>query len=97
MELLARDQDVVCAPGVLWIDAERVVGSDEHGIGGAQYAVPPGKTIAPGPLLAHGLDHRRLFRYRDELGPYKQTRRQHRGDPHRGHDGEPPLELFILG
>jgi len=32
----------------------------------------PGKTITPCPLLAHDLNHRRVFRYGDELGPYKQ-------------------------
>src|SRR6516225_7644459 len=96
MQLGARYQDVICAPGILWIDAERVVRGDELGISRAHYAVRAGITVAPGPLLAHDLDERRLFRDSDELRPYEQARCQHRSDSERGHHGQPPLELFVL-
>jgi len=49
------------------------------------------------PLLAHGLEHARVFRHLDEIRPYEQAGSQHGGDAHRGHHGEPPLELLVLG
>src|SRR5437763_6307643 len=97
MQLGTRYQDVVCAPGIVWIDAERVVRSDEPGISAAQYSVTPGKTVTPCTLLTYHFYHLGPFGYGDELGPYKQTRCQHRSDADRRQYREPPLELFILG
>ena len=48
------------------------------------------------PLLAHDLEHRRVFRDLDEIRPYKQAGGQHGDDAHGGHYSEPPFQLLVL-
>jgi len=96
VQVVGFDHDIVVRVGIVWIQAQRVVGTDVLGIGRAEPAIFPWKAEAPLPLPADDLDLGRPFRDRDELVPYKQTGRQHGPDAHRGHDGEPPLELLVL-
>src|SRR5947209_16920719 len=86
---------VVCV-AIVWIQAPRVVVTAVLSIGRAGPAVFPRKAEAPLPLLADDLDLGRTLRDRDELVPYEQAGSQHGPDAHRGHYGEPPLELFVL-
>ena len=97
MHLRARYQDVVASEGIVRIDAKRILVTDIAGIDGAQHAVLPGEAIAPVPLPAHGLEHRRVLRDVDELRPDKQAGGQHSDDSDRGQSNQPPLELFVLG
>jgi len=69
MHLRACDQDIVLSVGIVWIHPKRVVIVDVLGSNGSQYTVLSGKAIAPVPLLADDLKHRRVFRNVDELGP----------------------------
>ena len=69
MQLRARDQDVVLSVRIVRIDAERVLVADVPGIDGAEHAVVAGKAIAPVPLLAHDLEHRRVLRERRRTSP----------------------------
>ena len=96
VQIVAFDHDIVLPVGIVRIQAQGVVGTDVSGIGRAEPAVLPRKAKAPLPLLAHDLELGRSFRDRDELVPDEQARRQHGRDAHRGHDGEPPLQLLVL-
>src|SRR5712692_9388761 len=96
MQVVDFDHDIVVRVAIVWIQAQRVVRADVPGIGRAQPAVFPWKAEAPLPLLADDPDLGRPLRDRDELVPYEQAGSQHGPDTHRGHYGEPPLELFVL-
>src|SRR6266581_3047285 len=97
MQLRARYQDVVLSVGIVGIHAKRVFIADVLGIDGAHHAVLPGEAKAPAPLLAYGLEYRRVWRDLDEFRPYEQAGGQHGGDAHRGQSDEPRLELLVLG
>src|SRR6266852_2813505 len=96
MQVVGFDHDIVVPVGIVWIQAQRVVGTDVAGIGRAEPAVFPWKAEAPLPLLADDLDLGRPFRDRDKLVPYNHAGSQHGPDPHGGRYGEPPLKLFVL-
>src|SRR6185312_6110167 len=96
VQVVAFDHDIVARAGIVWIQAQRVVRADVHGIGSAESAVFSWKAEAPLPLLADGLDFGRPWRHRDELGPDEQAGSQHGSDANRGPYGEPPLELLVL-
>src|SRR2546430_3802300 len=96
VQVVGFDHDIVLRVGIVWIQAQRVVGPDVPDIGRAEPAVFPRKAEAPLPLPADDLDLGRPLRDRDKLVPYEQTGSQHGPDAHRGHYAEPPLKLFVL-
>src|SRR5436853_2321948 len=96
VQVVGFDHDIVLRVGIVWIQAQRVVGTDVLDIGRAEPAVFPRKAEAPVPLPADDLDLGRPLRDRDKLVPYEQTGRQHGPDAHRGPDGEPPLDLLVI-
>src|SRR5207247_10366420 len=71
MQLRARYQDVVLSVGIVGIHAKWVFIADVPGIDGAHDSVLPGEAKAPVPLLANGLEYRRVRRDLDEFRPYK--------------------------
>src|SRR5207247_9450044 len=91
-----RSRDIVLRVGIGSLQGQRVVVTDVLDIGRAEPAVFPRKAEAPLPLPADDLDLGRPLRDRNKLVPYEQTGSQHGPDAHRGHDGEPTLELLVL-
>ncbi len=97
MHLRIRDQDVVLSVRIRRIHSERVVAADELRVDRAELAVLPREAVHPVPLLPHCLHLGRVLRHIDESRPDDQAGGQHRGDPHRGQDKQPPFELLVLG
>ena len=95
-QVLATDQDVIGTEGVVRAHAKRVFSGHEAGVDLAQFAVSARETIAPLPLFAEHLYDICFFRHIDEIGPYKQPRRQHCDDAHGGNAGEPFFQRCIF-
>ncbi|MAF48029.1 MAG: hypothetical protein CMM10_07195 [Rhodospirillaceae bacterium] len=97
MQIVAFDQDIIGAVGIVRIDAERIVVVDQLGVSGAQFAVPAGQAVIPAPLLAENFEFRGALGDGDKIVPGDQSGSQQSDDTGGGHPGKPPFELCVLG
>ena len=97
MDFTAIDQNVVLTIRVFGIHAERVVIRYALGVNLAELAVFARHPECPVPLLTYCLDNVCILRNVDEIGPDKQSGRQHRGHPDRCKAGQPTLEGLVFG
>jgi hypothetical protein len=80
VQLGRGDEHVVAALRIIRVDAERVVGETSEASLCPSSPVRAGEAVGPVPLLADGLDDRRVRRNVDELAPDEEPGREHRGD-----------------